>query len=71
MSVTHDIPGGWFGNDIGGGHTEGNVVVDAKRVARAVLWLRQRRYAILETEGVRCPNPEHVGVRIRYGRVTR
>ena len=50
--ITCSIPGGWYGNDPGGGDgsnlEDGNVTVDPCKIDQALVWLR-RRAAILET----------------------
>lgn len=51
MVVTHNIPGGWAGNEPGWYATDpcrGNVLIDPRRIVLAVTWLR-RRAEILST----------------------
>jgi hypothetical protein len=66
--VVGKIPGGWFGNNPEAAGW-GDVVVDASRIAQAVLWLRRRRFWIVSTEGkADFPNGAAVGVLIQYRR---
>jgi len=49
-NVVNDIPGGWYGNNIGSFVNDadaGNVVVDLKQAHHAVKWLQKRHYQVI------------------------
>jgi len=66
-----DAPGAWYGNEVDK-TGRGNLVVDVKRIAPAIGWLRRHGLTITASEAkTGYPNPDACGILLHVQRGSR